>query len=82
MLDAGRLVEQGTHGELLAKGGLYASLWNRQRQAEKAREVLAEALAEEGQRIKDGRLSPGDDGPSPEPAPADPAPAERLPSAT
>ena len=51
-------MEQGTHGELLAKGGLYASLWNRQRQAEKAREVLAEALAEEGQRIKDGRLGP------------------------
>ena len=57
VLDAGRLVEQGTHGELLAKGGLYASLWNRQRQAEKAREVLAEALAEESQRIKDGRLA-------------------------
>jgi ATP-binding cassette, subfamily B, heavy metal transporter len=57
VLDAGRLVEQGTHAELLAKGGLYASLWNRQRQAEKAREVLAEALAEEAQRIKDGRLA-------------------------
>jgi ABC-type transport system involved in Fe-S cluster assembly fused permease/ATPase subunit len=58
VLDAGRLVEQGTHAQLLAKGGLYASLWNRQRQAEKAREVLAEALAEEAQRIKDGRLTP------------------------
>ena len=58
MLDGGQLVEQGTHGELMAKGGLYASLWNRQRQAEKAREVLAEALAEESQRIKDGRLAP------------------------
>ena len=57
VLDAGRLVEQGTHAQLLAKGGLYASLWNRQRQAEKAREVLAEALAEESHRIKDGRLS-------------------------
>jgi ATP-binding cassette subfamily B protein len=57
VLDGGRLVEQGTHAELLAKAGLYASLWNRQRQAERAREVLAEALAEEGQRITDGRLA-------------------------
>jgi ATP-binding cassette, subfamily B, heavy metal transporter len=56
VLDAGRLVEQGTHGELLAKGGLYASLWNRQRQAEKAREELAAVLAQEGERIKGGRI--------------------------
>jgi ATP-binding cassette subfamily B protein len=56
VLDAGRLVEQGTHGELLARGGLYASLWNRQRQAEKAREELARALAEEGLRNMGGRL--------------------------
>jgi ATP-binding cassette subfamily B protein len=61
VLDAGRLVEQGTHAELLARQGLYASLWNRQRQAEKAREVLAEAFAAEGQRIKDGRLSANGD---------------------
>jgi ATP-binding cassette subfamily B protein len=38
------LVEQGTHAELIARGGLYASLWSRQRQAEKAREELAAAL--------------------------------------
>jgi ATP-binding cassette, subfamily B, heavy metal transporter len=56
VLDAGNLVEQGTHGELLARNGLYASLWNRQRQAEKAREELAEALAQEGQRLRGGRL--------------------------
>jgi ATP-binding cassette subfamily B protein len=44
VLDKGRLVEQGTHAELIEKNGLYASLWNRQRQAEKAREQLAAAL--------------------------------------
>ncbi len=44
VLEKGRLVEQGTHAELIEKGGLYASLWNRQRQAEKAREELAAAL--------------------------------------
>jgi ATP-binding cassette, subfamily B, heavy metal transporter len=44
VLDKGRLVEQGTHAELIARNGLYASLWSRQRQAEKAREELAAAL--------------------------------------
>ena len=82
VLDAGRLVEQGTHAELLAKGGLYASLWNRQRQAEKAREVLAEALAEEGQRIKDGRIASATGDLGVEPAQAGRAPVERLGSAT
>ena len=61
VLDAGQLVEQGTHGELLAGGGLYASLWNRQRQAEKAREELAQALAQDGARIEGGRLRAEDE---------------------
>ncbi|HZR89114.1 MAG TPA: ABC transporter ATP-binding protein/permease [Bradyrhizobium sp.] len=42
VLDQGRIVERGTHGELLAKSGLYASMWNRQREAEAAREKLAQ----------------------------------------
>jgi ATP-binding cassette subfamily B protein len=41
VLDEGVIVEGGTHHQLLAKGGLYASMWNRQREAEAAREKLA-----------------------------------------
>ena len=42
VLDQGRIVERGTHAALLAGGGLYASMWNRQREAEAAREKLAQ----------------------------------------
>src|SRR5471032_1231469 len=41
VLDQGRIAERGTHAQLLASGGLYASMWNRQREAEAARERLA-----------------------------------------
>jgi ATP-binding cassette subfamily B protein len=41
VLDNGVIVERGTHQRLLAAGGLYASMWNRQREAEAAREKLA-----------------------------------------
>ncbi len=41
VLDRGVIAERGTHQALLARGGLYASMWNRQREAEEAREKLA-----------------------------------------
>src|SRR5215467_10184507 len=41
VLDEGIIVERGSHHQLLAKGGLYASMWNRQREAAAAREKLA-----------------------------------------
>jgi len=41
VLDQGRIAERGTHTGLLAADGLYASMWNRQREAQEAREKLA-----------------------------------------
>jgi ATP-binding cassette, subfamily B, heavy metal transporter len=46
VLDQGEIVEQGTHPQLLAKGGLYASLWARQREADEARERAAQVFGE------------------------------------
>ncbi|CAN5451975.1 ABC transporter ATP-binding protein/permease [soil metagenome] len=42
VLDDGGIAESGTHHSLLAKDGLYASLWNRQREAEQVRRRLAD----------------------------------------
>jgi ATP-binding cassette subfamily B protein len=70
VLDQGTIVERGTHHELLAKGGLYASMWNRQREAERARETLA--------RVGDDDVAPNRNPPAvadvvPVPVPADAA---------
>ncbi len=43
VLEAGEIVERGTHAQLMAKGGLYASMWARQREADEAEERLRAA---------------------------------------
>jgi ATP-binding cassette subfamily B protein len=43
VLDKGVIAERGRHEALLAKGGLYAGLWNRQRQLAEAQKQLIEA---------------------------------------
>ena len=43
VLDKGQVAERGTHDELLARHGIYAAMWNRQRQADEARKKLKAA---------------------------------------
>jgi ATP-binding cassette subfamily B protein len=40
VLKGGEIAERGSHSELLAQDGLYASMWNRQREATQAEEML------------------------------------------
>jgi len=72
VLDQGRIVERGTHHALLAAGGLYASMWNRQREAEEAREKLARVADDER---APNRNPPAVDEPLVEPAEIEPAAA-------
>jgi ATP-binding cassette subfamily B protein len=43
VLDKGVIAERGKHEDLLARGGLYAGLWNRQREVDAAQEALRRA---------------------------------------
>ena len=68
VLDHGVIVERGTHQRLLIAGGLYASMWNRQREAEAAREKLA--------LVADGEGAPNRDPPKIEEPEAETLPAD------
>ncbi len=43
VLDNGKIAERGTHDKLLRKKGVYAAMWNRQREADQARSLLKRA---------------------------------------
>ena len=62
VLDEGRIVERGPHARLLAEGGVYAQLWNRQREADAARAVLKRAADAEAPslRVSLPPLEPGE----------------------
>jgi ATP-binding cassette subfamily B protein len=47
VLDKGVIAERGAHEALLARGGLYAALWNRQREADAAKETLRRVGADD-----------------------------------
>ncbi len=47
VLDDGGIVERGTHAQLLKKKGVYAAMWNRQREADEARSKLKKAESAE-----------------------------------
>jgi ATP-binding cassette subfamily B protein len=70
VLDQGKIAERGTHAQLLASGGLYASMWNRQREAEAAREKLAQ--------IGDDNGAPNREPPPVDDEPAAPVDVERI----
>ena len=63
VLDKGRIAERGTHRELLAAGALYASLWERQRDAAEAEERLREAQRAAAAAADDGLAPPPRDRP-------------------
>jgi ATP-binding cassette, subfamily B, heavy metal transporter len=56
VLDKGAIAERGTHDDLLARGGIYAGLWSRQREVDAAQETLRRAgIADEDEPSVDAK---------------------------
>ena len=62
VLKAGEIAERGTHKALLRKKGLYAEMWNRQREATEAEERLRKARESDRQGIISRGKTAGDGG--------------------
>ncbi|SKB96439.1 ATP-binding cassette, subfamily B [Bosea thiooxidans] len=52
VLDKGIIVERGHHLDLLAAGGTYAAMWNRQREVDEAKATLQRATEAEGESVR------------------------------
>ncbi len=60
VLKDGVIAERGTHGELIDRGGLYASMWSRQREATQAEEQLKRVRESDDLGIVDGECRRSD----------------------
>jgi ATP-binding cassette subfamily B protein len=54
VLDKGIIAERGTHNSLLARRGIYAALWARQREVDEAQEALRRAAEAEQSSLRVG----------------------------
>ncbi|SDF37494.1 ABCB family ABC transporter ATP-binding protein/permease [Bosea robiniae] len=52
VLDRGQIVERGHHRDLLAADGVYAAMWNRQREVDEAKATLQRATEAEGESVR------------------------------
>jgi ATP-binding cassette subfamily B protein len=52
VLDKGVIVERGHHRDLLAANGVYAAMWNRQREVDEAKATLQRATEAEGESVR------------------------------